>query len=336
MERRSRRSPPGFPRRGVTLLELLVVLTLIASLLGIGVGIASRLTFGRGAAIEMVRDVLQAARAYAVAQGSPARVLALREGRAIQRTGLRPIGGWHFEGDGTEGAFSLKLDLRGARVVEEGRIGSALSFEEGGFAEAPVGSLSAWSTRDGFGFEADVRVDHGGGIVARRGESWKLEVRGDGSVGADVTLVSATKGEEVRGERLRVETVPGLVLEGRWARLGLFYDRLHLRLSVDGVERARSRRARERVWLDPSPLRLSDPERTFHGAVDEVRVSSVVADEPRVLPDGVEFGQDLLEIRFDAAGNLDPSFHDGPVSVGLLYDGGARRAVEVGSYGTLR
>jgi prepilin-type N-terminal cleavage/methylation domain-containing protein len=323
------------PDRGTTLLELLVVLTLIGALLGIGVGFAARLTFPRQAAVESVKGVLQAARAFAVTQGSLARVVASREGRSIQRLGFRTIGEWHFEGSGAEGAFGLTFDLRSARAVEDGRIGSALAFEDGGYAECPVSSLPSWESRDGLAFKADVRLERGGGIVARRGESWRVEVRADGGVSVDVALVSPTKGEGARGERLRVDSAPGLVRPGRWARLSFLYDRTHLRLSVDGIERARSPRATEPLWLDRAALRLSDPERTLHGAIDEVSVAALVVEEPQFLPEGVEFAADA-DLWFDAAGNLDPARHDGPLAVELKFDRGASRRIEVTTYGTLR
>jgi Tfp pilus assembly protein FimT len=325
----------GSPSRGTTLLELLVVLALVGALLGIGVGFAARLTFPRQAAFEGVKGVLQAARAFAVTQGNLARVLASREGRSVQRLGFKTIGEWHFEGSGGEGAFGESLDLRSAHTVEDGRLGSALAFDDGGFAEASIGSHPSWQTRDGFSFRADVRPERGGGIVARRGDAWRLEIRADGAAAVDVALVSAVKGEGARGERVRVESPPDLVRPGRWTRVSFLYDRTHLRLWIDGIERARSRRATEPVWLDGSHLRLSDPERTFRGAIDEVAVAALVVEEPLLLPEGVELAQDA-DVWFDASGNLDPARHDGPLALELQFERGATRRIEVTAYGTLR
>ena len=59
-----------------------------------------------------------------------------------------------------------------------------------------------------------------------------------------------------------------------------------------------------------------DPGLCFFGAIDEVRVSGMIADE------SVELGPDVAlagppAVRFDARGGLDPLYHDGPVVLTL-------------------
>jgi len=324
-------------RRGTTLLELLVVLTLLALLLGVGVGVAGRLDFSRRSAPVEVRRTLEEARAFAAARGFPARVQFDRKAGSWRRFGMRPVGTWHFEGDGTDGAFGIRLDLAGgATSIVDGRTGGALLLPRGGHAEAAVDRLATWQSRDGIAVDVDVRPDAGGsGLVVSRGKSWRLFLKPDGAAAAAVSRVISGEEGSATGVELLVESAPGSVVEGRWTSLGFVYDGAFLSLTVNGVVRARASAESEPLAGDPAALRIGDPRRGFAGAVDSLRVSAVVAEPPGFLPEGMEFVEGG-EIRFDASGNLDPTVHPGEVGVGLRTADGAVRAIRVLPYGTIR
>lgn len=324
-------------RRGTTLLELLVVLTLLSLLMGIGVGVAGRLDFTRRSAPVVVRRTIEEARAYAAARGFPARVQFDKGQGSFRRIGMRPVGTWHFEGIGTDGAFGIVLEMgTGAAVVADGRTGAALFLPKGSTASAPVRGLAPWQSRDGIAVDVEVRPEgSAGGLVVSRGKAWRLFLKPDGAAGAAVGRAAVEGTKEVSAGELLFESPPGCVLPGRWTSLGFVYDGAFLSLSVNGVLRGRARSEGEPLLAGEGDLQIGDPRRGFVGAVDSLRVSTVVAEPFQFLPEGVEFVEEG-EIRFDGAGNLDPTVHAGEVGVGLRFENGATRAIRVLPYGTIR
>jgi hypothetical protein len=151
--------------------------------------------------------------------------------------------------------------------------------------------------------------------VAGKGDAYFLQVREDYAVEAGV-LGEGDKGRKARGQR---ETRPGTLVRGRWSHVAMVYDGLDLRILVDGQPRDLGPTAGEvlprRLVASAAPLVVShpDPRLTFLGAVDEVRVSAIVAEEEVLLPGDITVEGPAI-VRFDSHGQLDPLHHDAPLT----------------------
>jgi hypothetical protein len=322
----------------MTLLELLMVMVLLGLLLGLGVGIFSSLDFGRRQALSLVQNVVRSARNSAVARAAPARVRIDRDAGTLSAEALDVAGTWHFEGERLAGAFGLDGRLAGARIVDDGYIGRALSFSSrADYAEVPVQDDPGFDLRGGFSIECALRLDgpQSGGVLDVGGVAG-LAVGGGGVLRAWlVPEVVGSTGEPRGGGRIHVESPPGLLPAGAWRRVRFEYDRRLSRLYVDGVEVARTDEVAP-VWRLEGPLRLGDPRGSFSGSIDALVVGVVAASESATLPDTVHFGPDAPgEILFDARGHLDREVHAQPLAFGLAFDDGSAETVRVGLYGTV-
>ena len=140
-------------RVGLTLLELLMVLTLLSLLLGAGVGVLSQLDVGRRAAAGAVQNLIRVAQNSSVSRRAPARVRLDRAAGLVEAEALVVVGTWHFEGGGTEGDFGLDGTSSGAELVDDGWIGQALGFaraSRGSYAQFPVHLDPAFDLSAGF------------------------------------------------------------------------------------------------------------------------------------------------------------------------------------------
>ncbi|MBM3990257.1 MAG: prepilin-type N-terminal cleavage/methylation domain-containing protein [Planctomycetes bacterium] len=335
----------GAARRGMTLLELLIVMGLIGVLLGAGVGLVASVDVGHRAAKGLVQSVIRAARNSSVARGAPSRVVIDRARRTIRADAFEVVGTWHFEG-GTEvvrGAFEIDGINQGALLVDDGFTGRALSFEPGsrGRAEVPVQLYSAYDLTEGFRLEFALRLDGAsGGRVLRIGESVGVDVSSEGAM--RVWLVPRAQdsfGGELRGGRASLEAPAGTFAAGRWRRVSFHYDRRGLVLEVDGVRidpPEDSEPEMGPVWRIDGPLVIGDAQGGFTGSIDALVLSVIGASESTRLPDGVEFSATTpAQIAFDGGGNLDRSVHREPVRFSLEQAEGRSYAIVVGLYGTV-
>ena len=324
----------GFPT-ALTLLELLVVLTLMAALMGIGVGIFGRLNLGKQAAPGLVKNVLRSTRSLAVLEGTPARVAVDRKAGAIWGQGLRTIGLWHFEDERLEGAFRRDGILHGGEVVPEGRLGSCVRFAGTAeqWIELPVGGLSAYATGEGIGADFDIRLDRltAATFLERRG-SFALAATSEGALKAEVSLVG---GPAEGGGKNFAETRPGSLQFDRWQRISFLYDRRRIRILVDGVEEASVEEGAP-LRAPEEPILVGNPFSHFEGRIDELRIAAVVPGDTVTLSRGVAIAPGPDAVHFDGAGDLDPLFHSGPATLTLQFEEGKKVPIEVGIYGTIR
>lgn len=322
-------------QRGLTLLEMLIVLTLIATLLGVGVGVFGQLTLGKQAAPGLVKNVLRSARSFALLEGAPARVAIDAKNRSLRSFGLRTIGLWHLESDEMEGAFRHNGILHGGEIVPEGRIGQGVRFsgKGDGWIELPVGTLSSFQTPEGIAVEFDLLLDRPqSATLVERKNSFSLQCTADGKLRALISLEgTAMEG----GGSNQAQTREGALPWGRWTRVGLLYDRKRLRIVIDGIEEV-AVEERGALRCPPEPVIFGSPTSRLEAKLDEIRISAVVAGEEAVLPKEVELLPGPSEVQFDAAGNLDPSVHAVPAVLTLQLDGGKKIPIEVGIYGTIR
>lgn len=337
--------PAGGARRGLTLLELLLVMTIFAVVLGSGVGFFANLDLSRNQAPGLVKNVLRAARLSALSRRAPARVVIDPASRTLRVEALRVVGTWHFEGQRATGVPDVEPVVQDTRFDQAGWIGAALAFDgrPGAFATFPVQDDPAFDPEQGFAIECAVRRDGGGaGRLLRLGDAVEVLVNGKGSVRARFRAVArpapaaGPDGEGLgSGGSVLVETGDGALPADRWARLRVGYDRARFTIAVDGIPVAE---APADVPVAPieDDLVLSDPKHPFPGAIDALVISMVEAQDPVRLPERVSFGAAApLLIHFDEAGGLDRRYHAEPVVVPLDFADGARVQISVGLFGTV-
>jgi prepilin-type N-terminal cleavage/methylation domain-containing protein len=335
-------SPKSQKRLGFTLLELLLVMAILGAMLGAGVGVFASLDLGRRQASGFVKDALRGAQNSAVARQAPARVLLDRERGRIGLEALEILGTWRFERQSLKGADDAPalagVLAGGARFVEDGFLGAGVAFDgsAGSAVEIPVQRDPACDLRRGFAVECALRRDGaGGGQALAIGEVVGIDAGSDGQLRGWFVPRIEEGGVEKPGARVLVESRTGLAPTARWVRVRLEYDRVKLRLSVDGVP-AGEREESAEVWRLEQPMRLSGKRFPFHGTLDDLILACVVASDEVHLPDSVRFGAETpADVWFAPGGGLDPLKSPAPVVVVLEHEDGLRESVYVGAYGTV-
>ncbi len=321
--------------RGVTLLELLVVITLLGALLGLGLGAWGALAAPDMLAAGRIRDALRAARLAAQREGLPSAVVVDPAAGAVYALGLRAAGNWHFEDDEGSGWPVPARHAAGA-LRPDGVLGSALVLRDE--AELLVPDLPpAAGGPEGFGVEvwlAPEAEPRPMTLLERQG-AWQLRLDEDGVLQVSVWLDARPAPEELRRAVPEAQLPPG-----RLTRLAVLFDGRSLHVAVDG------RRCGEDTRL-PAPRRLAAAgggalrsgkglER-LRGSLDELRLFTVSAEAAGALPVEARLLGAPRVLHLDAAGRLDPAFHGGPEVVGFEWGDPARRTfVELGLLGSVR
>jgi len=332
----------GTSRAGMTLIELLIVMGLLALILGAGLGALAGIDTGSGPAVALVNSSLRSANNWAVARRAPARVTFDVETNTIHAEGLAVIGTWHFENNPPRGAFGLNGAYEGVGLAEDGYLGKALDLEgaeEGGTYVVPVHTSPTYDLSAGFQIAFAAKpMDMGTAQVLSIG----------GAVGVELTSQGAVKAwfqGERRGEgggvtstgKVLAETSPGLLRIGSWSRILVSYDRRELVIFVEGVSVGRTS---EEAWVIgvKSPLLIGSSRRQqWPGRIDSLVISAVAADDLIELPDGVSFAETApKEVVFAAGGGLDRRVHSEPVRFSLEFDDLTNEVIEVGVYGTVQ
>jgi len=338
MKTRARAAIPRAKRNaGITLLEMLLVMAILAVVLGSGLGMFAALDLGRRQTAGLVRSVIRSAQNTAVARQVPARVRIDVKNHTIRAEALQVVGTWHFEnkkiaGFGMEGSAASKL------FHDEGFIGSAISFVRsfGERALIPVQLDPAFDFTDGFAIECALRwEDAGGGRVLRIGNVLMLELGRSGALRGRFFAAVEEGGEFRRGPPVVVQSGSGAVSPDKWVRVRFQYDRQELVLLVDGVPVA-VQEENVPVWEISEPLEISDGTRPFPGSIDALVISAVEVDRVVELPDSATFAKETPEwIHFASGGGLDRRRHPEPQEIVLTYEDGSQERIAVGIFGTV-
>jgi hypothetical protein len=323
----------------VTLLELILVMAILATVVGGGLGMFAALDMGRRQAAGLVKNVLRTAQNSALVRQAPARVRIDQTTGTVRAESLNVIGTWHFESNAARGAFDLHGTVDDAcRFVHDGWIGDAISFggRRGALVRIPVQYDPAYDLTEGFAIDLALRREgDGSGRVLSLGSVVQLDAASDGSLSGSVTPTVQQEGVAQRGGAIVVVSPPGVVAPERWTRVRLSYDRRHLVLTVDGLRVAEAEGSAPLAPVDED-LVLSDERRPFAGSVDALVISSLAADESADLPETVRFGANSPSvIVFDAGGGLDLQVHKEPVLVTLEFEDGTTETIGVGAFGTV-
>ena len=326
---------------GFTLVELLLVMALIALILGVGVGMFTRLDLGDRVAVALVQDALRSAQNFAVARSAPARVRFDLATGAIQADGMLVVGTWRFESLPPSGAYGLDGSVRGGRLVEDGFQGQALSFvgePPRSRVEFTVQDDPAWNLREGFQLRCALRsMKEGGGPVLALGETLGLETTPSGGVRAwfAAEVADEAGGSVRRGQRIPIEAPSSSLVPDRWSVVELQYDRRRFRMLVDGTEAASVDEEMPVSRVDAA-LVLSPGNAAWPGAIDNLSVSATAAREETRLPRNVRFASGSpAEIRFAPGGGLDRGAHPEPVKLAVEFEDGRRMPIVVSLFGTV-
>ncbi len=349
--RANRRTPQA--SRGFSLLELLLVMAVIGIVLGAGLGAFSALDLESERAPERVRAVLRAAQSEAAAYGWPANVTLIEapdKDPALVLRSARPVGTWQFEdpalveaarGQRVRNPRDIDPVWQGAQRIDDGYLGQGLSFR-GGARDATVSiDLSGDSLFDpgeGFGLSLRVLMNdvQASGRLLDLGGSCGLELRAGGLLLAWITpeILNAV-GRRQRGGRVQLTTGEAVLPLDRWVEIRLGYDRMELRLSVDGVPVA-ALDLDKRVASPTGPLVLGGAPAAAALACDVLSLAVYGASEP--IPLGIEFAwpADAPKLlRFTGDGGLDPRRHPAPVRLDLLGAEGFVETLTIGRLGGL-
>ncbi|MCA8981234.1 MAG: hypothetical protein KDC14_14485 [Planctomycetes bacterium] len=325
---------------GMTLVELLIVMGLAALVLGFGVGALTSIDVSGRSAVGLVQSSLRSARSWAVAQDAPASVtLNLAEGTLSSR-GLAVVGTWHFEQNPPKGAFDLNGELVGGEIVEDGFLGSALSFvgapPEAGY-EVAVHKDPAFDLSDGFVIQCALRPETtAGGQILKLGRAVSIGAENDGALKIEfAALRVADNGERKEAGKAILRTQAGVLPPNRWSRLMVSYDRRLLRAFVEGVPVGE---LEESAYVAPlaEAMVVGGGRRAWQGAIDSLVVSAVAGSEVVQLPDSAKFASGSPEqIVFWPGGGLDRVVHSEPVELTIEFDDGVQVPIRVGLYGNV-
>jgi len=332
----------GPTRRGATLVELLVTISIMAILMGIGLGVYWRMNRGLAlqAAVSGVESALRAARAFAVQEHSPAMVVF--RPRPDERElvgqvfalGRQPVSCWHFELSDFAGTKLLGA-LGQEAVFPEGGQFHAVEGKVGGAVEllgqpqmAQVSSPYLDGLREGVFIECYVRPDPSGlapgdvlPVVCKDTAAqspYRLEmVYGDGGYFA---VRAAVRVETEGGSAPMAAMSETLVRPGVWTHVAMAYacdgrteegapiGMLTIRVNGRLV-------AQQETTVEGSPMTLapntapmfigSDGTNYYQGRLDELKIGGLLAGEVFRLPKNVE-------VRLDAGEESDWRVHFDP------------------------
>ena len=329
-------------RRGLTLIELMLVMGLLALVLGAGLGSLASLDAGQRAALGLVQNVVRTAHNTAVARRAPARVRIDPTSGSIAAHGSEVVGTWHFEDEelsGAGGFDGVAVGFDGA-TSEDGFLGRALDLADaprGARVEVAVQDDPIYDPAEGFVIELAARLAWpAAGRILSLGGVIVLEVTADGALrGSFRRRTFDSFGAAGTGGPIFAQSRSGVLVPGRWTRIALRYDRRVLGLAVDGVPVAVAF-SEEPVAPLAGPLELGGGREGFPGALDELTIALVTGEERATLPPTVHFAASVPRaIEFLAGGALDPLHHQEPVTLALEFDDGRVEQVVVSLYGTV-
>ena len=307
---------------GMTLMELLVVMGIIAMIAGVSVGLIKK--GDRGLTLEvnakLIRSALRQARNSAIETGVGAIVRLDAENAVIESAVVENGGNWHFEDD----TGSRGTTISGGQYADGGKLGRCVELSGG---EVDLGAYPWYAAVNGFRIETWIKpAEIATGTIVSRESAFKLALTEEGG------LVAEFKVGEQQGDGVRLETRDGLLQADRWYRVALGYDRIQGRIEVDGVVRAQRRESRPLTRDAVSKLVIGSSASGFKGLVDEMRYSVVMDAVAEALGVGADVDPEADNIiRFDGQGRLDPVFHIRPAELRLIGDAveeDGERAVE--------
>jgi prepilin-type N-terminal cleavage/methylation domain-containing protein len=307
---------PFIPRsRGLTLLELIVVMAILVILMGMSAAVYVNMSksFKEQGAFGDLDVILRQARNNAISNNAPAYVEIDVKGRRVIPWVYKTVGQWHFEkadGYGRSNGAIHNAKLQGATIYKDGKIGACVQLRDNSCID--VGASSDFDCDDGGSLEAYIKplpIEQGGsGYIFYKEGAYELKINLKGELEGD----AGTK-------TLRTDNPEYHIAPNRWTKVGFAWDRHSTRILVDDAVIATGPGAEPAVT--GNPLYIGHPNGNFTGYVDEVRVMAASRGRALELPSIFSLEHTAAPwnaVYFAGDGSLDVRHHPGPVSISLL------------------
>jgi prepilin-type N-terminal cleavage/methylation domain-containing protein len=309
---------------GFTLIEMLVVLSIIAILMGISVGALRHSTPSRLLAQHAIVDALRQAKLFSEQENAPATVrldAVPDQPPTVTAIGKKTVGTWHLEGTDLTG-FPQAGHGEGIVEIEDGVIGKAVELAANGASWIDFGKSPSFATPYGVGCELFVRVDAPRSQpLLTQGKGFVLRSEGDGEVTLQVHLQDRDEKGEPRDAFASIASGRPVLVPHRFVKIAGSFDGLSLRLSVDDavVGEVLLQKPLPFAFDKDATLLLGSMEQPSGFAVDEVKWA-IFMGETQELRD-VELLAPRSLVRFGPDGALDPQFHQGPAELSFQVAG---------------
>ncbi|MEK7467500.1 MAG: LamG-like jellyroll fold domain-containing protein [Planctomycetota bacterium] len=292
---------------GVTLIELMVVMSIIAILLGVGMAMMSESNkdMGLRATRSTVLGICRFARTAARNSRAPVAVKIDPEGKYVSTVVRRPMAAWHFEDDLAPGALGHFAKISNGKLADGGRVGRAVSFSDsGGFIDC--GNVAMYSKDQGLLVEI--------WYLPKLHKKDRVLVQKSGEFGLAVSkagFLQAYVG--VEAQRVAIAMSDAAIPEARWSKIALLWDGASLTILVNDYPLAR-KAGKATLAMGDSPLTIGSKDMPLDGLIDEVRVDALIEDSRMIVRDPLTVSGPA-EIRWDETGALDPAINTAAVTI---------------------
>jgi prepilin-type N-terminal cleavage/methylation domain-containing protein len=340
--------------RGFSLIELLVVCALLATIMGIGAAFLGSLNRVVSVQAERARldSLIREAHNFAASEDAVAWLILDPDDNIVSVRAMTQVGVWHFEDESWTGfGPEPEISVSGARLSdpdqgEKGKIGRCLVFEKGR-GSVDLGRSHLYNSPHGISVEAWVfPTSSANAVLFEKGGGLRLSLGGG-------FLDGTLRGVGAVSSRARNLSVP----EGRWTHVKMIFDGSTLQVLVNGAvgdvfppPKGGKKKAKAKKGSDGKERAIAyEPDRNapltaalrFTGWFDEVRVASCLDPQVQQLDASVAIDRERttdLEIRFAPGGWLDPEAHESDVRIVLTMraDPSKAEVIEIGRLGTVR
>lgn len=309
---------------GLTLLELLTVISIFALMLAFSVFFMQNANkdLGVSAGLGHIASLFRIAQQHARTTAAPAWVVLDTNDNSLHALLKETVGEWHLE---DSSGFGSPARITGGTPVP-GRIGRGLSFS--GSGTVACGEVPLFTPDQGIAVELwFLRRGGGRGILARVADQVELTAEANGQIQGKVGS-------------LRVDSGNLRLPPDAWCHIQLIYSGRDLRLFLN--RNACGTTAGTTTWT-PGPFQVGDSRSGVFGIVDEIRLSLITPQERYVLAAECRFdfapGFQIppggkVVVGFDPEGRLDPSLT--PPFVVAVKSSADRRELKLLLSGTLQ